>query len=678
MMSNTIVMHFPGCRNILFGVIFFLSGKTLVAQPGYYISLFEHTKDSLIHELNKHPGPDTARVNALMELIDCAVFLSEKKQVLPYWQEANALGQKLNDKRITAVCLVWKGGFYKSGQKTDSAILYLDSAIKLAGNAAGTWQRHVKAFSLFQKGMIYENKENLYTALNTYFEALKSYGPEDLVKQKMTALRIASIYQNLHNDEKALEFYQYTLELFEKINDKNAAKEADGIYTYIASIYFDRGDLAKAGSYLHKLAPAMPDTLETIVTGGYYRLAGQIALKEQKPDSALLLLTEALKYYAYTRPMHNDEMANVCTDVTGLYLDRHDLAAAKKYAEQGLAIATESGHKEVLANALVMMGKYYDKAGNTAAAYHSLDRATVLNDSVLAETNIKQASSLAAIYENDKKEKAIAQLETDKRTQSAAVKQKALLNTIFIITILGLLLISSVLYLNFSNKQKLKQQKIAELEKEKQLMGVEAMLKGQEEERSRLARDLHDGLGGMLSAVKIAFFTIRNDLPLNDAKAAAYEKSLGQLDTTIEELRKVAHDLMPEALVKFGLKSAVKDFCESMQLSCNTTIICEQFGTERELGNIADVNVYRIIQELVNNAVIHGKAKQVLMQLTKTENKVLITVEDDGRGFVPAQPAKPSGIGLTNIRSRINYFSGTMNIESTPGEGTTVNIELQV
>jgi signal transduction histidine kinase len=133
---------------------------------------------------------------------------------------------------------------------------------------------------------------------------------------------------------------------------------------------------------------------------------------------------------------------------------------------------------------------------------------------------------------------------------------------------------------------------------------------------------------------------------------------------------------MPEALAKFGLKSAVKDFCESVQVQGNTKIICEQLGAERELGNKGDINVYRIIQELVNNAVKYAEATQIVVQLTKTPNKVMITVEDDGKGFDLTTLEKSSGIGLTNIKYRVNYLNGTIEINSKPGEGTTVNIEL--
>jgi signal transduction histidine kinase len=376
--------------------------------------------------------------------------------------------------------------------------------------------------------------------------------------------------------------------------------------------------------------------------------------------------------------MHTDDISNVCADIARLELNKGDFRAAKEYAGRALGAAKESGHKETMANALMAWAEYSNKAGDRSNAYEALHEATVLNDSVVNAAIVKQASSLSAFFENDKKEKTIAQLETERRIQAASVKQKTLLNIIFIITIAALLIIGVITGLNIKKERKLEQQRMLKLEDEKQMMGIEAMLKGQEEERRRLAKDLHDGLGGMLSGVKISFSNMKDHIDLSPANALLFEKSLGQLDNTISEMRKVAHNLMPGALIRFGLKSAVRDFCESMQLSAKANVICEQFGTDRELGSIADVNIYRIIQELVTNSVKHGHAGQVLVQLTIAAENVLISVEDDGRGFdLAAVQARP-GIGLSNIRHRVNYFSGKMDIESKPGEGTTVNIELIV
>jgi len=213
-------------------------------------------------------------------------------------------------------------------------------------------------------------------------------------------------------------------------------------------------------------------------------------------------------------------------------------------------------------------------------------------------------------------------------------------------------------------------------QKEKQLLAVEAMLKGQEEERSRLAKDLHDGLGGLLSGVKLSFINLKENMLLDEHNKRQFDKSVAQLDNTIEELRKVAHNLMPETLIKFGLKNAIEDFCESMQQSTNCRIIYQQMGVEREIGNVADVNVYRIIQELVNNSLKHGKPTQIIVQLTKMPAKILISVEDDGKGFDMAALEGRSGIGITNIKHRVSYLNGVIEIQSRPNEGAAFNIEL--
>ncbi len=667
-------MQTPPKHHLILVITMIAWSTTLVAQPDYYQKLFEHNRDSAVGELKKHPNPDTARAMALINVLDCAAFLSQKTQLLPYYTEAVALSRRLKFKKAEAVCLAWMGGLYKSQHKTDSAILYLDSAILATDTATDTWMRHTRAHAHFDKGLIYETGSNYYKALNSYFDALKTYNSEDLDRQKIVLIRLATIYERLLNDEKALQYYQEAITMIQKLKGKRADLESEGLYTFIADIYLKHGEVDKAKGVLYKMAGSMPDSTETLISGGFYHLAGQIALKQHRYDSASIYLRNALDFYGYTR--HMDVISNINADLARLKLITGDLLEAKKYALQAIDAAKQSDEKDVLANAMTVMAEYYNKTGAQSKAYEELSQANRLSDSVLVAANIKQANTLSAIYENDRKEKEIAQLELDKKIQTAAVRQKTLYNIIFGIAIVMLLIISFGIYINFKKNQKIERQRIAELEKEKQLMGVEAMLKGQEEERHRLARDLHDGLGSMLSGVKISFSTLRDNIPMTSTNAEAYGKTLEQLDRTIAELRKVAHNLMPEALVRFGLKSAVKDFCESLRLAGNTEIICEQFGEERELGNIANVNVYRIVQELINNAIHHGKARRVLVQITKTTDKILITVEDDGKGFELDNLKKATGIGWTNIQSRVNYFHGVIDIESKLREGTTINIEL--
>ncbi len=295
-------------------------------------------------------------------------------------------------------------------------------------------------------------------------------------------------------------------------------------------------------------------------------------------------------------------------------------------------------------------------------AYQYKKRYSNLNDSLLDAGYLQSLSSAQHKYEQEKKEKEII--------------KKNILNKILIGGAVALLLIGLLGYRNFIIKQKFQQQQITELEKDKQLLAIDAMLKGQEEERSRLAKDLHDGLGGMLSGVKLSFVNMKENMVMDAESVSSFENSIMQLDNTIAELRKVAHNLMPEALVKFGLTNAILDFCNSMQLASKTKIIFEPMGTERQLSNTADLYVYRIIQELINNAIKHAAPNQILVQLTKTTDKVLLTVEDDGKGFNKELLQSATGIGMKNLQQRVDYFKGKIDFASQPGEGTSVNIEL--
>jgi signal transduction histidine kinase len=170
---------------------------------------------------------------------------------------------------------------------------------------------------------------------------------------------------------------------------------------------------------------------------------------------------------------------------------------------------------------------------------------------------------------------------------------------------------------------------------------------------------------------------MRENLIMDPANVLAFENSISQLDQTISELRKVAHNLMPEALVKFGLKNAILDYANTMQLASNVNIHFEQMGETRDLGNTNDLYIYRIIQELINNAIKHASANRVLIQLTKTNKRVILTVEDDGKGFDPSAVENAKGIGLKNLQQRVDYLNGKMTIESKTSEGTSIHIELE-
>ena len=292
---------------------------------------------------------------------------------------------------------------------------------------------------------------------------------------------------------------------------------------------------------------------------------------------------------------------------------------------------------------------------------------------------------MEAKYQNEKKQQAILQLEKDKQIQSLSIKQKSTLNYILVGSLAALLIVSFLGYRNLRHRQllakqqdELQQQRIRELEKDRQLVAVDSLLKGQEEERSRLAKDLHDGLGGLLSGVKFSLSNMKDNLIITPDNMAVFERSLDMIDTSIRELRRVAHNMMPEMLVKFGLDEALKEYCNSINSTKLITVKYQSFGIDTRMDSSKEIIIYRIVQELLNNTLKHAAASEALVQLIKEEKRLSVLVEDNGKGFDPSVLETNKGAGWTNIRSRVDYLQGRMDIKSEAGKGTTVTIDVNI
>ncbi len=263
--------------------------------------------------------------------------------------------------------------------------------------------------------------------------------------------------------------------------------------------------------------------------------------------------------------------------------------------------------------------------------------------------------------------------------QEVQLRERSVLNYLLVGASIGLLIISSLAYRTYLQKNKLQQQRISELETEKQLTATEAVLKGEEQERGRLAKDLHDGLGGMLSGIKYSFNTMKANLIMTPQNHQAFERGMDMLDSSIKEMRRVAHNMMPEALVKFGLDTALKDYCNDIDHSGALQISYRSIGlADINMDQTMSITIYRIVQELVTNTMKHAAARTAIVQVTRTDNNFAVTVEDDGKGFDTMVLKQSKGIGWTNIQHRVDFLKGTLDVSSQAGEGTSVHIEFSV
>jgi two-component system NarL family sensor kinase len=226
-------------------------------------------------------------------------------------------------------------------------------------------------------------------------------------------------------------------------------------------------------------------------------------------------------------------------------------------------------------------------------------------------------------------------------------------------------------------RQKLLQNKIITIEQQKKLELTQAIIDGEEQERTRLAKELHDGIGGLMSMLKLQFTNFKKSHAAIQENAE-YNTALDLLNTASQDIRKISHALMPSALERLGLIDAVEQFCTSMQASAGFEIDFQHYNISERLPQRFELLVYRIVQELLNNIVKYADAKEVIIQLVKNENQFSIAIEDDGKGFDVSVIKNKDGIGLQSMQKRIELLGGKMDIDSAIGKGTSVNIELPI
>jgi two-component system, NarL family, sensor kinase len=400
-------------------------------------------------------------------------------------------------------------------------------------------------------------------------------------------------------------------------------------------------------------------------------------------DSALAVISETKPFF---EAKENEKFLQQYHFIHGVILYRKaskqgskaDFAKALVLFEKVKEIASAAKNNTYLLQAYDWISFTNGELGNYKAAYENAIEYTKLADETGDEKRMKAVADIQHLYDRQKRENEILKLKGEKEKYSLMWKVLAGFSLLLVALIF---LIGS----NFKNRSKIatqlaqmQKQKISELEKDKQLMTVNAMLQGQEEERKRIAKDLHDGLGGLLSGTKMSFVNIKEQSVLPPAQVEQFNKSLEMLDKTIVDLRNIAHNLMPEALVKFGLTDALEDFCDNVTVTSRQKVQFQYLGEPRTLSNMATLSIYRIVQELVNNAIKYAAASEILVQISFEADKILISVDDNGKGFDMEAITAKSGAGIANIKARVSYLGGQLELQSQIAQGTSANIVLYI
>ena len=268
--------------------------------------------------------------------------------------------------------------------------------------------------------------------------------------------------------------------------------------------------------------------------------------------------------------------------------------------------------------------------------------------------------------------------ETEKKEQTIALQDSQLSKKNYVIGgILVILVFSTLLSYSYYNRNRLKHQaKLQEAIIHQQELATHAVIEAEERERKRIAGDLHDGVGQIMSAAKMNLSMMSSELSFsNKEQKLAFDKAMDLVDEGCREVRTVSHNIMPNALLKSGLTSAIREFVNKLdQRVIKVNLYSE--GLNERIDTKTESVLYRIVQESVNNVIKHSGAEALDISLIKDEDGISVTIEDNGKGFDTSDKDKFSGIGMRNIQSRVDYLKGTVEWDSAPGKGTVVAIHI--
>jgi two-component system, NarL family, sensor kinase len=563
--------------------------------------------------------------------------------------------------------------YYEKGDYIN-AIIYYQEAEKLNLGLPDGENKFRRLGGLYNDmGASYSLINDLDNAQNYYNRSIEIYEKyKDSAGLVLAYFNLAFVFIDMQEWEKALQYLKKSI-----ASARQNHKSADLLSSYAraAAICFKIKRINEGEGLLEE-CNSLLSLIELDLDRIYYHNAyGEYYYAKGKMEAALHSHRTAYKYSLLWKDPYY--IADEALDIGRLYMKLSKVDSAEKFFRIAYDTARVYNYMPKIRLVLNEWAAYYANGGNYKRAYELRTELLNFTDSLITLQNHNHILLFDAAYQSTRKENQIMQLESDKRLQQLSIKQKSTLNYILISGAATLLVISLLSYRTYKQKQKLQQQRINELETEKQLTATEAVLKGEEQERTRLAKDLHDGLGGMLSGIKYSFQTMKGNLVMTPENHQAFERSMDMLDSSIKEMRRVAHNMMPEALVKFGLDTALKDFCNDINQSGALQVNYQSIGMENQsIEQTSAIAIYRIVQELINNTMKHAAAKTAIVQVSKTNGEISITVEDDGKGFNPLILQSAKGIGWSNIQSRIEYLKGKLDIQSDPGKGTSIHIEL--
>ena len=619
-------------------------------------------------------------------IVTLALLFSARAPIRQIDSLERALGRTGNDSAKAALYLQ----LFSLQEDTAAALRYLDSAYQLSRSTGSTYGQinalNVKSRYLLKLGRSHQALRTLLKVLSTdeserdlpllattygniglaYYELgdadvairwhLKAVAAAQTPTDSARAYNNLGIcYQKIKDWNRALRYHQRSLAICQQEgieagiahNLGNLGIIQHNVGQFDASIRSHRRSLA-----LHQV---LEDEYHEAIN---YNNLGDVYTSVDNIDSAL---------YCHQRALRIRERRG---DQVGISSSLNNIAALQMAQEQYLAsveeklirardIAQSIRAKDLLRDTYLNLTKFYEKTGNLPVALESRKQYDRWKDSTVSENHLNRIAELEMQYERQKQENEILALSRKNLASQVMLDEKNWLVKSLLAGIGTLLVLAALLFIIYHQR----------VSNERQRTTWQAIAETQEKERIRIARDLHDSVGIMLTAIKHQL-----------EQGAAHRQLTHLIDDATSEVRRISHNMMPGALLKYGLTSAVEQLLSDVEQAQELATSLYVYGMEERLEINLEINIYRILQELVQNTVKHAAARHLTLHINRHKKYLNIILEDDGQGHRDAVYTDGAivseGVGLENIRSRVATWNGSFRIESVDTTGTTVLIDI--
>jgi signal transduction histidine kinase len=593
-----------------------------------------------------------------------------------YYNLAIEQFKRINDPHGVAFCVGNIAVMFNFQSNFDSSMFYNLKALKI--RKENSLDKEV-AKSNINIGVVYFEKGYFETSLKYYLDALDFYeNMSDKVDVDYNNLAIVysnlgNVYQEMAEYDNAKHFYYRALEIYMKFGDNRVLSN---IYNNLGDIEKVNGDGQMALGHYKKafsLSKEIDEKQEVLISCVNLSI---FYTETKKFDSANSYIVEGLKYGEEI----NDKKHTIRLYISSgnILKQQGELHKAIGQFDQALALSDEAGIIKNRGEIYLALSEIYSGLNQTKKAFENYKLYAAAKDSVLNKEKHRQITDMATKYESAQKDKEIALQNLEIEKQQVRINRQKARQNIYVAGVIILVLVLVFIVVWFVQKKKhreeLHRRRLEEQKQEEQLKAIKQSLEAGEQERIRLADQLHDDIAPLLVGLRNSINEIGDRFP----DVPVFKKISDNISIVHSEVRNISHVLYPFSISGDNFTESIQNYIDGFvhanAIEVNTKI--QDSGKLNQLPHGLQNFIYRSVQELMNNVVKHTGATEIKLDISQKSGELKIALSDNGKGFRKSE--KQDGIGLRRIKKGLEVFGGTMQIENKKLEGTIVNIEILV